>query len=836
LARSSISPGTTRKIVPKYKYLAYDVVTQQQIAELPLGDVDYEHVLNRAGGFKATLSLSGLSRRRPKRETLLELPGAAGDYASTPWVGSNPKGLYLPGTSGHYAGQPDHASLDFAGDHDIRARLDLPDWTPAALIAIFHKHTTLSSAAVGAFNWSLDAAGTLTFQWSDGAAFQSATSTVAVPGVPGTSLWVRAVLDVDNGAAGRTITFYTSTVENPGPSDWTVLGAPVVQAGVTQVNTASTVGPTIGANVFGTGSLLTGLVRRVQVRNGIEGAIVLDVDFTDESQGWAVGPAQDETGVDATGKVVTIRGASSTIRSTLDVTGDLDLRVYDIALDDWTPPGAFGQTLVARYSTTTLDRSVWLRIQPAGDPLLVLSTDGSVAVNDTPGVVLGIANGETLAGLRVTWRASDGRVEWFTLDGSTWTPLGAVGTIAIPRIHAAPIPWAIGARLLPEADNMAGTVGRVEIRDGIDGTVVASSDFTKSQVGNSSVTDEQGNVWTVNGAASIVENPDAPFQVGGYSLNAIKAREFEVATRPRSTAVYIERDGQITWGGFIWRRGYASARKQYLLEGAQYWSIFHRRMITDTWTWLQQDQTSVIVADLIEYAQSKTGGALGVMIEAPASGRLRDETHWFYENKYVGNVIEQMTDNLDGFDFALIVGYDPNGDITHRFETYYPRRGRPFSQTSHTFEYGKNLIDFGWPEEGTASANSLHLVGAGEGTSMLRASATDAGQLSAVPLLETGLMFKDITVQQTLNDRAAALLGVRKDAVTLPLLIVRGGGDPPLGGYICGDEVRCRVPAGVEPRFPDGYDGVHRIGAIRVSVPDNHGDETVTITAMEPAA
>lgn len=319
------------------------------------------------------------------------------------------------------------------------------------------------------------------------------------------------------------------------------------------------------------------------------------------------------------------------------------------------------------------------------------------------------------------------------------------------------------------------------------------------------------------------------------SKKRVQAALYELASKPRRTALFIERDGQIVWGGIIWRRDYVGTRKEYALQGAQYWSIFHHRLITNTKTYTQQDQTSGIVSDLITYAQSKTGAALSVTQNTPASGVLRDATYWYYEVKSVAQVIEQMTDNNNGFDFALICAYDTSGAIVTRFETYYPERGQHAIVTSQVFEYGKNVIDFTWPEDGWASSNSVFLIGAGEAESMLRATQTDVGQLGTFPLLESSYSYKDVSIQQTLDDHARSRLKDKKDDLVSPQIFVRGGGDPSLGGYIPGDEIRFRVPVFVQdPRFPDGYDGVHRIASITVKVPNDQSEETVILSFTEP--
>lgn len=355
---------------------------------------------------------------------------------------------------------------------------------------------------------------------------------------------------------------------------------------------------------------------------------------------------------------------------------------------------------------------------------------------------------------------------------------------------------------------------------------------TRSKLADLPLTDvEYGEV--LNGAGPF----NATLNVGdlGTAKAVTAAIIYESASRPRRTALFIEREGQIVWGGIVWRRAYVASEQAFRLEGSQYWSIFHHRLITDTKTWIQQDQTSAIVNQLITYAQSKTGAALNVTQLTPASGVLRDDTHWYYENKIVGQVIEQMTDNDRGFDFALLCAYDGSGAITTRFETYYPSRGRKASATSQVFEYGKNVIDFAWPEDGWASANSIRVVGAGEAESMLRATRTDTGQLGSYPLLESSLVYKDVSVQATLNDKARARLSVLKNDIVQPGIFVRGGGDPPLGAYIPGDEVRFRVPVSAkDPRFPEGFEGIYRIAGISVRVPDDHSEEVVGLTFTDP--
>lgn len=108
--------------------------------------------------------------------------------------------------------------------------------------------------------------------------------------------------------------------------------------------------------------------------------------------------------------------------------------------------------------------------------------------------------------LRVTRQRSTGEHRFYVSgDGSAWTQLGAAVTaLAGVPLYASTAAMEIGSRNGGTADMMLGKVLRAEFRNGIDGTIVASPDFTAQTPGARSLTDAQGNVWTLNGGAAIV--------------------------------------------------------------------------------------------------------------------------------------------------------------------------------------------------------------------------------------------------------------------------------------------------------------------------------------------
>jgi hypothetical protein len=195
---------------------------------------------------------------------------ASADSNDPLWLANeNQAYVYLPGSANNNMTTPDAAALDVTGDLDVRVWLAADDWTPASTSGLFGKWDTASNNS-----WLLwvNAAGTLSLFWTaNGSTNNSATSTVATGVSDGQPKWVRATLDVDNGASGRDIKFFTSD----DGTTWTQLGTTVTQAGVTSVFSGTStlkIGDVAGTR-------MAGKFYRAQLRNGIDGTVVFDANM-----------------------------------------------------------------------------------------------------------------------------------------------------------------------------------------------------------------------------------------------------------------------------------------------------------------------------------------------------------------------------------------------------------------------------------------------------------------------------------------------------------------------------------------------------------------------------
>ena len=206
-------------------------------------------------------------------------------YNRLTWPGTTVNALFLPGISGSNASTPDNAVLDIVGDIDIRADINLTNWTlpTPATRAVVAKWVNAGNQL--SYFFGLSEAGKLLMFWTTAGTGASAffpLSTAAVAPPASGRLAIRATVDVDNGAGGWTTTFYTApTIAGP----WTVLGAPVVFGAITSIFSGSA--PLeVGSSDNGTQNITTGMtVNAAEVRNGIAGAVVANPDFSAQPVG-----------------------------------------------------------------------------------------------------------------------------------------------------------------------------------------------------------------------------------------------------------------------------------------------------------------------------------------------------------------------------------------------------------------------------------------------------------------------------------------------------------------------------------------------------------------------
>lgn len=320
---------------------------------------------------------------------------------------------------------------------------------------------------------------------------------------------------------------------------------------------------------------------------------------------------------------------------------------------------------------------------------------------------------------------------------------------------------------------------------------------------------------------------------GHLLLSGVSTPEFNVnaSTIPAKTAIYVDRNGDLVWGGVIWGRTYNSASQTLSLTAREFESYFDRRRVTTTEAFTNADQL-YIARTLIDNAQSVPYGDIGVITGVETSGVLIDRVYYDYELKGVYQALQDLSRADNGFDFNIKVDYDIiTNEPKKTLILGYPRTGVEYNINDpealvFIFPAG-NIVEYEYPEDGSIAANTIYGLGAGTNDGKLIEIGQDTSKFAeGWPLLEEQANYSDITDAALLSQLATGqALAVSYPPTTIKI-VVPAYVTPEFGSYDIGDDARLII---TDERFPSTLDSVYRIVALNVQ-PGEDGPERVTLT------
>ncbi|MFL6072741.1 MAG: hypothetical protein ACJ73S_05020 [Mycobacteriales bacterium] len=320
----------------------------------------------------------------------------------------------------------------------------------------------------------------------------------------------------------------------------------------------------------------------------------------------------------------------------------------------------------------------------------------------------------------------------------------------------------------------------------------------------------------------------------------IRARGPRLLTEPGRTAVYVDREGELLWGGIVWTTRYTGSTGVLEIGASDFLSYFEHRRVAPVSlgdpdaaapvAYTRTDQLA-IAAGLVALAQSAPGGDLGIEPRGPtSSGVSRTVSYALGEQKPVADALRDLANADGGFDFTVDVEYDGSGRPRRYLRFGHPRLGQ--AGGPHVWEYGANLVDFIWPRDAATMATRIFAQGTGDTGNPLVRYAEDTGAYAAGwMLLEDAASQLDTKDAALVRAQAAGELAARRRPVVLPELTVRADLDPVVGEYAVGDDARLVID---DPFFADAMvDVTVRIIGFEVTPGDDAGQEQVTLT-VEP--
>ena len=318
-------------------------------------------------------------------------------------------------------------------------------------------------------------------------------------------------------------------------------------------------------------------------------------------------------------------------------------------------------------------------------------------------------------------------------------------------------------------------------------------------------------------------------------------------TTPSKTGVYVERDGQIVWGGIIWSRQYDSSSQTLSIGAREFESYLTRRRFSETKVWATGTDQFTIVQYLLDAMNAAPYGNIGIStagIGLSGQGIANVLAVFDYEKRSIFDTILDLSRQQSpyGFDFAIVCGYDSVKNITRTFNAYYPRKGvgvtANFNQPM--LEFPSVMVSYSYPEDGNSLVNQLFGFGPGNNEGQWISSAQSGSSLGAgYPLLEDVQSYTQIPDPRMVDALTAGQVAARSVPVTvlsarwIPTTDSVTGTPvaPNIGDFQTGDFFRIRI---TDDRFPNTLETDLRLSKFDVSVGDNGSAEAITGSFVVP--
>jgi hypothetical protein len=334
-------------------------------------------------------------------------------------------------------------------------------------------------------------------------------------------------------------------------------------------------------------------------------------------------------------------------------------------------------------------------------------------------------------------------------------------------------------------------------------------------------------------------NQPGTFQ-GALSLADPRVQElnWQGCTFTGKTAVIIEQQSVIVWGGIVWTNNYKESdpTKSLAVSGQTFGSYAqHRIQAADySTTWAAGADPMSVVHQVVSdaFTLGSIMGGISIVLNPPAGegGPLITPSY----PATALQTVDSITSILSQMGFST--GFDYSYDVTYvgglprvTLNLWYPRQGRTADQTQLTI-LQKNLIDFTYPVDSTQQGNRIAETGSGTGgVQPVLADASSALSAYGYPILDLTFSRTQVNDDGTLGNIAAGDLfqhawPVVTPTVTLPLAVPDANGnlDPrewSLTQFYLGDDLKWLVDAwnvtspqyGSSPRFPGGMNYEWRI-------------------------
>lgn len=338
----------------------------------------------------------------------------------------------------------------------------------------------------------------------------------------------------------------------------------------------------------------------------------------------------------------------------------------------------------------------------------------------------------------------------------------------------------------------------------------------------------------------------------------IQKFDWKNAALPSKTALFVDLQGVLVWGGIIWTSTYDSSEHELKIGAQEFGSYFARRLQAEDYgtIWEAGEDPMKAVKRIVEDALAKeaaagqpghiTGGPIAIVLHpSTGSGQSIPLTYPATSLQAIDSIISTLSQMGfgAGFDFSWDVAYLSGTDTPAvTLNIFYPLKGRTAEETGIVV-FASDTVKWTMPIDGTKQATEVTETGSGN-----LLPATASATVPGYPLLQAAISRTQVTTEQlleeiALGDLAQLVYPVGTPEVTLALPLP---GTPAaeraslaLGEFDTGDRLIFRLDpvAGpglnTDPRFPEGMEHEWRINSW-TATPSDKGLATLQLDLGPP--
>lgn len=307
---------------------------------------------------------------------------------------------------------------------------------------------------------------------------------------------------------------------------------------------------------------------------------------------------------------------------------------------------------------------------------------------------------------------------------------------------------------------------------------------------------------------------------------------------PARTALWVERDRDIWWGGVLWSINPKSDERGRLsveVQAGTFDTFFDHRELRTTLKATNRDQLD-IARDLVDYAQQQPAGDVGITYDTELSGIKRSRTFSASDKPKIRELLDKLASADRGYEWRIRCYRDPeSGTRMKQLDLGHPVLTRTGDDVVLT--HPGRLLTYEFPTDGTTVATCWQARGASNNRNQAAASKPLVSELIVAeddladgwPRLDGSSDHSTVDDPDVLAEHARAEAALARRPTVIPEIAVHL--DPQISPDLLGRYCRLRIR---DDWHPNGLDLRHRVVGIKVQPPERGKSESATLTLETP--